>query len=94
MGSPLPNITWYKNNVSINVSNKVSEDEVISELVIGQFQPSDQATYKCVARNKYNNTVQTGSKIGKAPIYFFFNHFYLSFVQPKFNCSVPLRVIT
>lgn len=37
-----------------------------SELVIEQFQPSDQGTYTCVARTVYNNTVETSSKIGEA----------------------------
>lgn len=44
-GSPLPKITWYKNNVSVPVINNVTKDEVAAELVIGQFHPSDQATY-------------------------------------------------
>ena len=34
--------------------------------MIGQFQPSDQATYTCVARNVYNDIVKTTSKIGEA----------------------------
>ena len=67
-GSPLPTITWYKNNVSMNVINNVTDGEVISEFVIKQFQPSDQATYTCVARNFYNDTVQSSSEIGKASI--------------------------
>ena len=64
-GSPLPKITWYKNNVSIPLINNVTIDEVTSELVIGQFHPSDQATYTCVARNMYNDEVRIDTKIGK-----------------------------
>lgn len=64
-GLPLPTITWYKNNVSISVFNNVTRDEVTSELVIGQFQPSDQATYKCVARNMYNDEVNATTNVGK-----------------------------
>lgn len=64
-GLPLPKITWYKNNVSISVFNNVTRDEVTSELVIGQFHPSDQATYKCVARNIYNDEVNATTNVGK-----------------------------
>ena len=65
-GSPLPTVTWYKNDVSVTVINKVTADEFTSELVIGEFQPADQATYKCVARNVYNNTVETSTRICKS----------------------------
>ncbi|KAL9980581.1 hypothetical protein ACROYT_G009187 [Oculina patagonica] len=62
-GSPLPTVTWYKNDVTVQVVNNSTEDEFTSELVIGEFQPADQATYICVARNVYNDTVETSSKI-------------------------------
>jgi len=62
-GSPLPNVTWYKNDISVSVINKVTADEFTSELVIGEFQPTDEATYKCVARNVYNDTVETSTRI-------------------------------
>ncbi|CAH3160376.1 unnamed protein product [Porites lobata] len=62
-GSPLPKILWYKNNVSLPVFNNVTTDEVTSELVIGQFKPSDQATYTCVARNMYNDEEKTTTNI-------------------------------
>ena len=68
-GSPLPKIRWYKNNVSLPVFNNVTTDEVTSELVIGQFKPSDQATYTCVARNMYNDEVRTDAEIGKRSQY-------------------------
>ena len=55
---------WYKNNVSLPVFNNVTTDEVTSELVIGQFKPSDQATYTCVARNMYNDEEKTSTNIG------------------------------
>ena len=64
-GSPLPTVTWYKNDVSMHVINNVTEDEFTSELVIGEFQPADQATYRCVARNVYNDMVETSTKICK-----------------------------
>ena len=64
-GSPLPTVTWYKNDVRVPVIDNVTDDEFTSELVIGQFQPADQATYKCVARNVYNDTVETSTKICK-----------------------------
>ena len=67
-GSPLPKVTWYKNNVSMHVINNVTEDEFTSELVIGEFQPAVQATYRCVARNVYNDTVETSSKICKSTL--------------------------
>ena len=64
-GSPLPTVTWYKNDVRAPVRNNVTDDEFTSELVISEFQPADQATYKCVARNVYNNTVESSTKICK-----------------------------
>ena len=33
--------------------------------MIGQFQPSDQANYKCVARNMYNDEVNATTNVGK-----------------------------
>ena len=36
--------------------------------MIGEFQPADQATYKCVARNVYNNTVETSTRICKSNV--------------------------
>ena len=63
-GAPLPKITWYKNNVTIPTINHANAKEVISELVIDQFQPSDQATYTCIARNMYKDEVKTNTKIG------------------------------
>ena len=68
-GSPLPTVTWYKNDVSVSVINKVTADEFTSELVIGQFQPADQAIYKCVARNVYNDTIETSTRICKSLFY-------------------------
>lgn len=65
-GSPLPAVTWYKNDVSMPVINNVANDEFTSELVIAKFQPEDQATYRCVARNVYNDTVETSSRICKS----------------------------
>lgn len=78
-GLPLPKITWYKNNVSISVFNNVTRDEVTSELVIGQFQPSDQATYKCVARNMYNDEVNATTNVGK-------ESFIEDFLKVIINC--------
>ena len=68
-GSPLPTVTWYKNDVSMHVINNITEDEVTSELVFGEFQPADQATYRCVARNVYNDTVETSSRICKSTLH-------------------------
>jgi len=65
-GSPLPTVTWQNNDVSVPVVNNITDDEFTSELVIGEFQPADQATYKCVARNVYNNTVETSTRICKS----------------------------
>lgn len=65
-GSPSPEVTWYKNNISMYAIKYVTKEEMTSELVIEQFQPSDQGTYTCVARTVYNNTVETSSKIGEA----------------------------
>ena len=80
-GSPLPNVTWYKNNVSMEVTQYVTKQELTSELVIGQFQPSDQATYTCVARNVYNDIVNTTSKIGEAP------NISLAHILPRYDIN-------
>ena len=64
-GSPLPKITWYKNNITLPANIYVNDDEVTSELVIGQPKPSLQITYTCVARNLYNDELKTSTKIGK-----------------------------
>jgi len=37
--------------------------------VIGQFKPSDQATYTCVARNMYDDEVRADAEIGKRSQY-------------------------
>ena len=66
--SPLPKITWYKNNVTIPSPNNVTKDEVTSELVIDQFQTSIQTQYTCVARNEYNDEVKTSTKLGRAHV--------------------------
>ena len=68
-GSPLPTVTWYKNDVNVSAVNKVTSDEFTSELVIGEFQPADQATYRCVARNVYNDTVETNTRICKSTLF-------------------------
>ncbi|XP_068679579.1 uncharacterized protein [Montipora foliosa] len=62
-GSPLPQITWYKDNVIINSTTNITTDQVTSEYGISQFEPSDQATYKCVVRNEYNDTVTAAARI-------------------------------
>ena len=64
-GSPLPKITWYKNNITLPADIYVNDDEVTSELVIGQPKPSLQITYTCVARNLYNDELKTSTKIGE-----------------------------
>ena len=63
-GAPLPNITWYKNNVTIPSTYYANSDEVTGELLIDQFQPLDQATYTCIAHNMYKDEVKTSTKIG------------------------------
>lgn len=71
-GSPLPTVTWYKNDFNvINVMNNVTNDEFTSELVINAFQPEDQGTYSCVARNVYNVTVNTNSRVCKSKFFDF-----------------------
>lgn len=47
--------------------------------MIGQFQPSDQATYKCVARNMYNDEVNATTNVGK-------ESFIEDFLKVIINC--------
>ena len=68
-GSPLPTVTWYKKDVNVSVTNNVTADEFTSALVISEFMPADQATYKCVARNVYNDTVKTSTRICKSNLF-------------------------
>ena len=79
-GSPLPTVTWYKNDVNVSAVNKVTSDEFSSELVIGEFQPADQATYRCVARNVYNDTVETNTRICKSTL---FMHQFIEIPAPR-----------
>ncbi|XP_068679572.1 uncharacterized protein [Montipora foliosa] len=62
-GLPLPQITWYKDNVIINSTTNITTDQVTSEYEISQFEPSDQATYKCVVRNEYGDTITAAARI-------------------------------
>ncbi|XP_068679584.1 immunoglobulin superfamily DCC subclass member 3-like [Montipora foliosa] len=62
-GLPLPQITWYKDNVIINSTSNITTDQVTSEYEISQFEPSDQATYKCVVRNEYGDTISAAARI-------------------------------
>ncbi|XP_068747699.1 uncharacterized protein [Montipora capricornis] len=62
-GLPLPQITWYKDNVIINSTTNITTDQVTSEYEISQFEPSDQATYKCVVRNEYGDTITAVARI-------------------------------
>ncbi|XP_068679578.1 uncharacterized protein [Montipora foliosa] len=62
-GLPLPQITWYKDNVIINSTTNITTDQVTSEHEISQFEPSDQATYKCVVRNEYGDTITAAARI-------------------------------
>ena len=70
-GSPLPTVTWYKNDIRVPVINNVTADEFTSELVIGEFLPADQDTYRCVASNVYNDTVETSTRICKSKLFTF-----------------------
>ena len=47
--------------------------------MIGQFQPSDQATYKCVVRNMYNDEVNATTNVGK-------ESFIEDFLKVIINC--------
>ncbi|XP_068747696.1 uncharacterized protein [Montipora capricornis] len=62
-GLPLPQITWYKDNVIINSTTNITTDQVTSEYEISQFEPSDQATYTCVVRNEYGDTITAAARI-------------------------------
>ena len=65
-GSPLPTVTWHKNNVSLTVINKWIYQRACDWWISGSFRPADQATNKCVARNVYNDTVGTSTRICKS----------------------------
>ena len=90
-GAPQPNITWYKNNVTIPSTYYANTDEVTGELVIDQFQPSDQATYTCIARNMYKDEAKTSTKIGKVLIQLPLSSF-MSVVKPAI-LPLGLRLI-
>lgn len=91
-GAPLPNVTWYKNNVTIPSTYYANTAEVTGELVIDQFQPSDQATYTCIVRNVYKDEVKTSTKIGtmliQLPLSSFKSLAKLALLLLTFNASL------
>ena len=48
-GSPQPTISWYKDNLAVQLSTRVSQDG--GNLVITSLQTSDAGAYYCVAQN-------------------------------------------
>ncbi|XP_029967164.1 titin [Salarias fasciatus] len=53
-GEPAPEVTWFFDNVSIEVTEgkyRMEVDEKVYRLYVGGFTDTDAGVYKCVARN-------------------------------------------
>ena len=68
IGQPIPTISWYFNDIVINVSNaskynistSVNETVVTSVLKIVSAESSDVGTYTCFAENTFGNDQSSG----------------------------------
>ncbi|KAM4626556.1 uncharacterized protein O3C94_019598 [Discoglossus pictus] len=54
IGSPLPSVTWYKDDELIQGSKYIIEEETpgFHKLIIKNVESNDEGTYKCLASNK------------------------------------------
>ena len=69
-GEPVPNISWYFNDIMINVSDKSSKDVIVSRslnktttentLTVYNVTSSDVGTYTCTAINTVGNDSNSG----------------------------------
>lgn len=63
-GEPTPEVTWYYENVILNMGTgkyRVEVDEKVHRLCIHSFTYSDAGRYKCIARNKFGEVTSTSS---------------------------------
>lgn len=63
-GEPTPEVTWYYENVCLNMATgkyRFEVDEKVHRLCIHSFTYSDAGRYKCVARNKFGEVTSTSS---------------------------------
>ena len=63
-GDPLPQVTWYRGDDVILSMRHMKNKEVTAELRVENFTPEDEGTYKCVARNEFNMSVEATTTIG------------------------------
>ena len=63
-GTPLPKVTWFKNEKRvISAAVHVGNDLIKSELVIHNFRPSDAGIYTCVFYNDKNVTAEANTSL-------------------------------
>ena len=63
-GTPLPKVTWFKNEKRvISAAAHVGNDLIKSELVIHNFRPRDDGIYTCVFYNDKNVTAEANSSL-------------------------------
>ena len=70
MGEPVPDISWYFNDVMINVSGNSSKYMIMSRslnttstestLTVYNVTSSDVGTYACNASNRIGNVISSG----------------------------------
>lgn len=65
IGTPLPTVTWEKDNVAIDTTNEEFASIQINEhqLKISNVKESDIAEYSCIARNS-EGSITAISKVG------------------------------
>ena len=71
MGEPVPNISWYFNDVTINVSDNSSKYMIVSRslnitttentLTVYNVTSSDVGTYTCNASNTIGSDTSSGT---------------------------------
>ena len=65
-GSPPPKIMWFKDGIQVKNSNKTSVKDRTFDLVIKDFQKSDEGKYTCFAENianKVNMSIIVTAKV-------------------------------
>ena len=63
-GSPLPDVTWFKDRQHVLPSVEHHGKDIIeSELVIHHFKPSDTGVYTCLFHNDKNVTAEASTNL-------------------------------
>jgi len=85
-GQPVPTISWYFNDVLVDVTNTVkyevlftmSSTNILSTLRIINVQSSDVGTYRCNATNAVSSDTSSGVLNVRGEFYFLLSPPYLA----------------